>query len=116
MTFIFLVLVYVGKISGYNTYLNELCHVCSKAVITLGLFCEDHIEAQCRVVEREGVRILLQCLDSALAYNKHSSSSNSSSKSKDRRMKLSASMVQWICWCLFVSRVFLEENGTMYLY
>lgn len=110
-----------------NKKTEQLIALTNKALVCLGLLCSDDCpDAQTRLNDRGGVKVVLGVLSCAVqmcststgsagigATTSNSGSSSAASVatqqqqqaglSREQRSKHSAALCKWACWCLFVS-------------
>lgn len=99
--------------TGGDSRSDQLSVLLGKSLVCLGLlFSDDCVDAQNRAVDRGGVSVLLSVLGVVLAmcsttYNSQgiggSAGGELTSALKALRLKQSALICKWTCWCLFVS-------------
>ena len=103
--------------------------ILGKTLVCIGLVCSEECpDAQTRLNDRGGAKVLLGALNMALlmcsttisssgigAVNKNNNPGGVQSVSVGLRRKLSAVVCKWTCWCLFVSPFILLILITMQL-
>lgn len=109
---------------GATSRSDQLAVLMGKSLVCLGLlFSDDCVDAQSRATDRGGVSVLLSVLNVALAmcsttYNSAGIGNTAASGAiksgvevtpelRALRLKQSALMCKWACWCLFVSTLIL---------
>lgn len=120
-SFSFVFILIATPFTGSASRSDQLAVLTGKSLVCLGLlFSDDCVDAQSRATDRGGVSVLLSVLNVALAmcsttYNSagigntgpggvnKSGAVELTPELRALRLKQSALMCKWACWCLFVS-------------